>query len=267
MDSLWTCNWLAGTPEYEELKTLTGLYNSQRFGNVKPVFLEKLNLLLHQLSVISQKDIQLKFLTKVLTWFKKHSGKLEPQPVKQLSPLLPKAKPIKIKKQQKSLSQSRQLKNSVLEDWRFLKGKQKKLIKWGIEKSRSDENFLYKLETKSISHERNGKKRNISSSFHLKNLKKVYKKHKKLINPLFFDFEKQDYKEKLPALTPNMKEFELVKRALSKKGIHVASKIMEPLNFYDSPVKPLSCKFIEQSPAAEYFIFPQGGESLLRKKS
>ena len=271
MDSLWKCEQLDGIKEYEELKRLVQICNFEQGGEVKIVLFEKLNLLLHQLSVITQKDLQLKFLGNVLVWLKKNSVVMEQEQM--FSPCYP-SSPQSSVSQCPPLGRSRIMKSeirmihedeikkpntSLLQENRFHKSKQKYMSHWGIDRSRSSENFLYKLEVKSISQER--RPRHTSSSHHLKNLKKVYKKHKKLINPHFFKFNEEPA-DPLPFLSSNMKEIENLKRALSKKGVIVSSKLIEPLNFYQSPIKP---SHPLTKPDLSPDIFPLGGESLLKK--
>lgn len=271
MDSLWKCDQLEGVKEYEELKRLVQICNFDQGGEVKTVLFEKLNLLLHQLSVIAQKDLQLKFLGNVLAWFKKNSVVMEqeqsfspsypssPQSVVSQCPPLGRRRAMKSESRMNHEDEIKKPNISLLQEQRFHKSKQKHLSHWGIDRSRSSENFLYKFEVKSISQDR--RPRHTSSSHHLKNLKKVYKKHKKLINPHFFKFQ-EEAPDPLPFLSSNMKEIEDLKRALSKKGVVVSSKLIEPLNFYQSPIKP-SHPLTRPDLSPENF--PLGGESLLKK--
>lgn len=265
MEIRWNYEKLSGNKDYEELKRSSKSFRKQASTKAQNLLLQRLDLLIDQ--VIQNDDINLRdnMINKVNTWFKSHIGNFEvpedPQPEK---PRRPTFSRIKIKKSVKTPEKKERLRN--LDDYRFLQSKEKQIKRWGMERSRSEEDFHYKSELKSLSFEKSPMAKGLNPGFYSKKLLTLCNKYKFLIDSTAFNAEKKYPEQNSSAFLPSIRETEDLKRRLANKSFGVSFKTIEPMtSFIESPSRVRLGK-VTGNPELSPLNLPSGGERLMKGK-
>lgn len=266
MEVRWNYKKLSGNKDYEELKRASKSFRKHANTKTHTLLLQKLDQLIDQ--VIENDDTLLRdnMINKVNTWFKSHIGNFEvpddPEPEK---PRKQSFSRIKIKKPEKTPEKKERLRN--LDDYRFLQNKNKCIKRWGMERSRSEEDFLYKSELKSLSFEKSPNPKGQNPGFYSKKLLTLCNKYKFLIDNKYFNPEKVYPKETYSIFSPNIKETEDLKRRLANKNFGVSFRTIEPMMMsFNEPPSRVRLGKISENPELSPLNLPTGGERLMKGK-
>ena len=263
MEIRWNYEKLAGNKDYEELRTLVNSYERQAYTKLQLFLIQKLNLLMDQVMLNEDPSLQNHMLKKIKVWFKSHLGNFNLP--KEKLPEKPKKvsfTPIKIKKSVEIPPKTEKPRN--LNEFRFLQHKSKRVQHWGMERSRSNEDFLYRSEVKSLNSIRNPNARGLSPGHYSGKLKELCNKHRLLIDPQNIDLQKKYPRESLSIFSPSLNETEALKRKLANRYMGVNLTTIEPLITYNEfPGRMQLGKIVENKGLSPVYL-PVGGEGLLK---
>ena len=263
----WNYRKLQGVEDFEYLKRQAAGMSDVRVNKVTGYLLRNLDYLID--SVVSNEDpkIQLKMLGQVRKWYDSHafhkpmqeqvrkSDKLHFTSLSFVGTTKNKNK-FRIKSTENSNKDRvnwkllTKIARSELDGEHFEAAKLKMLNKWCMEKTRSNEDLLYKVELKkgtSVDRLKIGVK---DRTHYADKLKRVHDRHKELIKPLYFTFDEQKREFSKSPMVYDLEEIEQIKRRFAQKKIRVSAKVIEPCLQYERPEGKIS--------------FPRGGDGLLK---
>ena len=148
----------------------------------------------------------------------------------------------------KPLEMLTRIREGAIRDYDEIRRRDNAVSSWGLARSRSSEESMYKIELKKINKLDSATPDNKKQWFYKTKLKARHDKYIKLINPSCFSFQ-EEKKIEILQKTPDIDYIEQIKRKLATKKIYISSKIIEP----HLPFENIKANY-----------FPNGGDMLIK---